>query len=479
LGLTVDGVTAYPQKDLAPLYSGDLTREVSMRDIVRIAQAITDKYRADGYFLSRAVVPPQASGGVVRLRVYEGYVEEVRVEGPAAPAVRRLLADVPGRKPLRLSDLDRRLTLAADLPGVRLKSQLEPDVDDPARHRLVVKTELSRISGSLYVDNRGTEGAGPWQAWGRLAANSALTPGDQLAAAVLTVPDDPQEFSQAEVSYQRPLGEGMVRLGASAARARDPSALSALVGNENRALSLRVSEPVSRGRTHSVWAGLSLDAVHVAQDWNLGERAHDDLRVLRAGLWADREWTGRSASASLQVSRGLDVFGATTKADPDRTRIAADAQFWKVSAHGSYYSDLGRIAGVYVAADGQWAASPLLGAEQFAAGALPYGRAYNYAEIAGDHGLAGLVELRLGAAPKKLKPITFLQGYAFADAAQVWRLKSPGWDSSSLASAGVGLRVTVAGKTTIRVEAARPLTRTPFVTNGKGWRAFVSLSSSF
>jgi hemolysin activation/secretion protein len=484
LGLTVDGVTAYPQRDLAPLYAADLTREVSMADIVRIAQAITDKYRADGYFLSRAVVPPQAEGsGIVRLRVYEGYVSDLQVEGPAAPAVRRLLADLPGRRPLRLRDLDRRLTLAGELPGVRLKSQLEPVIDDPAQHRLVVKTSLARLTGSLYADNRGTETAGPWQAYGRLGLNSAATAGDQLALSLLTVPEDPKEFTQAELSYLLPLaGGGHLRIAASAAKARDASAnFGAVVGNQNRAFNLRLSEPLSRGRKHAVWAALGFDASEVEQDWAGGSGATDELRVVRASLYAERQGDGgRSTTGFLQVSGGLDALGATTKASPKRSRTNADGQFVKVNLHGSHYRDLGRLAGIYLAADAQWAPEPLLGAEQFAVGALPYGRAYNYAEIAGESGIAGLAELRLGFSPKKAKPVTFVQTYAFADAAQVWRRQPvPGWSSSSLASAGVGLRLTLGQRATLRFEAARPLTRTPFATGDKDWRGFVSLSAGF
>src|SRR6185503_453233 len=119
-GLTVDGVTAYPLKDLAPLYDAALAREISPDDLVRIAQAITDKYRADGYFLSRAVAPPQGGPpGHARIRVYEGYIDEVKVTGDAAPALQTLLAGLTEHRPLRLTDLERRLTLATDLPGVR------------------------------------------------------------------------------------------------------------------------------------------------------------------------------------------------------------------------------------------------------------------------------------------------------------------------------------------------------------------------
>lgn len=482
MALTVDGVTAYPMQEIAPFYADYLTREVSMADLVRIAQAITDKYRADGYFLARAVVPPQSGPrGVVRLSVYEGYIGEVQVDGPAAGAVDALLTGVMDARPLKLADLDRRLTLATDRPGLKLKTHLEPVIDDPAQHRLVVYADRQRLALSLYGDNRGTESAGPWQLYGRLAANSALVAGDQLAASVLTIPEDPQEFTQAEVAYLYPLATGgSVGVRASAARARDASAnLGQVVGNENQFASLRWSHPLARGRKHAIWGALAFDASRIQQDWGSAGGYEDNLRVLRASVFATRQDDGRSLTGFAQLSRGLDILGASDATGRTRSRWDADGQFWKVNLHASHYRDLGRRAGVYVQADAQWSPDTLLAAEEFAAGALPYGRAYNYAEIAGEKGAGALVELRYGWDPKP-QAISFFQLYGFADTAKVWRKDGfPGFKSAALASAGGGARITVHRRATLRLEAARPLTRTPYVTGDKDWRLFTSLTASF
>ena len=41
------------------------------------------------------------------------------------------------------------------------------------------------------------------------------------------------------------------------------------------------------------------------------------------------------------------------------------------------------------------------------------------------------------------------------------------------------MRVTVNNKVTARVEAAKPLTRTPYETGDKDWRVFAAISASF
>lgn len=482
-GLTIDGVTAYPLKALAPLYDTALAREISPDDLVRIAQAITDKYRADGYFLSRAVVPPQVGPpGHARIRVYEGYIDDVKVTGDAAPALQALLAGLTEHRPLLLSDLDRRLTLATDLPGVQTRSHLEPVLDDPARHHLVVDATLQKWTGSLYVDNRGTRDVGPIQATGRVGVNSLARAGDQLALSVLTVPDNPKEFVQAELSYAAGLANGdRLRLAISASRAQQgASPLNNAVGNESQAASARFAVPLQRERLQSIWASVTLDVRHVEQVYTNGQAYADDLRVLRGGLQYDRSAGGGSNDAYVLVSRGLDILGASSGPSIAHSRFDADGgRFWKVNVGGSHYNDIGRYAGLYLAADAQWAPKPLLLSEQFAPGGSPYGRAYNYSEITGDKGVAGVAELRIGWDPK-LRPLTFLQTYGFVDGAQTWYI--PGrfgtGGSAALASAGVGVRLSFK-RTTLRFEAAKPLTRTPFETGDKGWRGFVSLWTGF
>ena len=115
LALTIDGATVYSPADLALYYETYLTHNIAIDDLVRIAQAITDRYRADGYFLSRAVVPEQnLEAGLARIIVIEGRISSVGFEGDGAPQAARLLADLASDGPARLDELDRRLALAND-----------------------------------------------------------------------------------------------------------------------------------------------------------------------------------------------------------------------------------------------------------------------------------------------------------------------------------------------------------------------------
>ena len=472
--VTIDGVTAYPIASLAPLYEGALASEVGLADMVEIAQKITHKYKADGYFLSRATMTSLPdSMGRVRIRVYEGYVSETTYPSGRPAAVGRLVDGVARPGPLRLSELERRLSLAMDIPGLQVRAHLEPDLDDPARHRLVVDSRLQRFTGSLYVDNRGSKSAGPVQAYGYGAVNSTLRSGDQLTVGILTTPQDSQEYTQAELGYSLPLwGGARLRGGVFASRSHD-QVLTSIFGSEARGASLRLSIPWMRERKRSLWAVAGLDARHIEQSWT-GGGTIDDLRILRLGFHGDLTWPGGYSTGQIQFSKGYDLGRAAR-----RSRLGAPDSFWKVSGQASHYRDLGRMAGVYAAVEGQWAATPLANSEAFAVGALPYGRAYGYGEILGDRGVAGLAELRIGANPRR-PPFTFLQGYAFVDGGKTWNDQAlPARKSAALASAGVGMRVQIAQRTNVRLEAARPIGPSPYPGRDRGWRPFLSISASF
>ena len=121
----------------------------------------------------------------------------------------------------------------------------------------------------------------------------------------------------------------------------------------------------------------------------------------------------------------------------------------------------------------------LLLSEAFAPGGTPYGRAYNYAEISGDSGVAAMAEFRVGWDPK-LKPLTFFQTYVFVDGAKVWNKPTTlGWRTADISSAGAGVRLTFHDRVTLRIEAARPLGPPPWETGSRDWRCFASLWAGF
>jgi len=84
-GINVSGAHAIPPDNIAAIYQPYLGKQVSQADLAAIAGAISDLYRAQGYHLSRAIVPPQdIADGHVRIQVIEGTIVEANLKGDEA-----------------------------------------------------------------------------------------------------------------------------------------------------------------------------------------------------------------------------------------------------------------------------------------------------------------------------------------------------------------------------------------------------------
>ena len=121
--VSLTGARAIPHEDIARIYQPYLGKKVSQADLAAIASAVSDLYRAAGFHLSRAIVPPQdIQGGHVRLQVIEGGITEVAFKGDGAEqfGVRPLLGPVLAEQPSRLPTLERQLLLINGRPGVRI-----------------------------------------------------------------------------------------------------------------------------------------------------------------------------------------------------------------------------------------------------------------------------------------------------------------------------------------------------------------------
>ena len=162
--LVFEGATVYSEKDLLVYYQSSLGKEISLADVYQIASILTAKYRNDGYILSRVVVPAQSvEDGQVRLKVIEGYIAEVTIEG-ADNDQRKLVHNYAEKirqcRPLKNKVLERYLLLINDLPGAYAPAVIKASQKEPGASEMVVQLVQSKVQGGLSLDNRGGKIAG-------------------------------------------------------------------------------------------------------------------------------------------------------------------------------------------------------------------------------------------------------------------------------------------------------------------------------
>src|SRR5579863_40732 len=208
-GVNIVGAKALTEDELKAIYGPFVGKQIGFGDLLDVAAAIESAYRAKGYAIVRAYVPPQRVGnGIFTINVVEGYVNAIAIDG-GDPGVRDLItaytAPVLAARPLDLSSVERGLLLSNDLPGVQATALLRPSPDQPGASDMVVTVGETPYSGGLNFDNRGSQFTDRWTIGGDAQWNSPTGVGDQFYGNVQMAPD-PTERIAGTLRYQRPLG---------------------------------------------------------------------------------------------------------------------------------------------------------------------------------------------------------------------------------------------------------------------------------
>jgi hemolysin activation/secretion protein len=483
----IAGMTVYSLADVTPYFAPLLGREVTLEDIDRVAAELTAKYVADGYFLSRVVVPAQEiRNESVRLTAIEGYIGEVRFQGakPEEEAMLRAYADkIRAVRPITTRALERYLLLMNDLAGVDARSTLVASGAGLGTADLVVDFTFTRASGQIGGDNRGSRALGPWRAGVAGDLNSLFGRFDKTRVFASSTLNSEQNYGS--LYHAEPIGAEGARLAVTAwgSTARpDPSTLPpGIASSESRSWSagLFYTYPVVRSRA----LNLTTRAGFAAEDGQTlidGVVITDDaLRVLRAGMTFDAiDRLLGSNVVDVEIAQGLNTLGARRTETAALPVTTGKSDFTKVALYAGRLQPLDANWSLFAAVSAQYAFSDVPSLEAFAVGGEFFGRGYDPSEIVGDSGASLKVDLQRelgthgGAA---------LSGYGFYDVGAVYRRAVLGIPSqrASLASAGVGLRARYRASLYGYVEVAKPLTLTPLLEGDKDARVYVGLFATF
>lgn len=452
-GVILDGNRVYSTKQLEPLYASDLHKTISVADLFDIVQNITNYYRNNGYILSRAILPPQhVKGGVVKIKIIEGYIDKVTVTGNPHGAKCAILAfgnKLKECRPLQVSRMERYLLIANDTAGTDVKAVLSPSKTQIGAADLTLVTQNIPVQGYLSYDDYGTRYIGPQQMTANLQLNSFIRSGDSLLTTFTKTPKG-RELTYLDVNYTSLMNTEGVKWLVGVTRA-ETNPLFVLTEQEISGLNLNyyttVYIPYIRTRSQSLtWrVGFNYQdsGVNTLFDQTL---YNDHLRSLDLGMtfnFSDT-WYG-SNMLSADFRQGLPILGYSSDYNPDT------AQTSRPGGRGDYTklaASLNRLQAIrnsnfslYGAVNGQWAANPLLSSEQFTFGGSQIGRGYDVAELIGDRGFDGSVEIRYDWNLAKFY-IQTIQFYGFYDAGVIWNLKtSPGSPAKqSGTSTGLGFR---------------------------------------
>jgi hemolysin activation/secretion protein len=489
--LTVSGVTVYDEATLRSFWRDDVGHEVTLAEIYHIADALTARYRNDGYILSQVVVPAQRiRDGVVALRAVEGYVDHVIVEGDVdrAALIRSYADPVTRARPVRAGDLERALLLMQDLPGVTVRSVLRPSTTAPSAADLVIYLEQTPVDGFLTLDNRGSRYIGPFQLSTGARLNSVLGLQDQATVRLINTPDVFHELRAYDIGESIPLGENGMVLSAlwSQAFARPGFTLYQFdVRSRADTFTLSLTQPVIRSRAEnlSLVGSVGTSDTKTTLLGGASLLSLDRVRPLRLGINYDRadRFDGVSL-AVFRISRGLPVLDATPADSTSLSRPGGRSEFTKLNADLSRRQTLDPAWALLVAVSGQYSFDRLLAVEEFGLGGAQFLRAYDPSELTGRDGIAGKLEAQYGGLPDFWRFVGN-QLYGYYESGEVWNRDPTSLIGrvQSASDVGLGLRFSFDPAVSGSFEVAKPLTRGVATLDGHGYdpRVFFALVARF
>lgn len=493
--VNLEGNTVYSEAMLRRLYQNKIHKKISVEDLFNIAIDITNFYRNTGYILSRAILPPQhVKNGVVTIKVIEGYISSVEVTGH--PRGAKCIIQAYGNKikecpPLKLSRMERYLLLANETPGTQVKAVLAASKASVGGADLSLVTDNKPVTGYLSYDNYGTRYIGPQQMTASMNFNSFVSSGDTTQFTVTKTPKG-GELTFIDINYNLPINDEGDRFNIGGTRAHthplfvlQPVQIDGLNNNYYTGFQF----PLIRSRAQSLTLQTEfnwLDSEVTTFDQQL---YNDHIRSIDIGAsynYSD-SWSGINYWNG-DFRQGLPFLGYTSNTNTNppapTSRPGGRGDYTKFSAQ---YARLQVIKGpfyFYGLVRGQWAFNPLLASEQFTFGGSQIGRGYDVAEILGDKGVAGTVELRFDWNVEKFL-ISTIEFYTFYDFGKVWDFKHLIGQPASISgtSTGLGARFAmtkyISGNLMWTQTLTKPVEAEQFIGDGRRPRVFFSVVASF
>lgn len=474
--VTVEGATVYPQAEVEGFFADLVDKPTRMGDVAARIGQLQAKYRGDGYFLT--VVRGNVERDALRVRVVEGFISSVKLDGDIGPAgvqVYRFLSKLTEERPARLSEVERALLLSQDVPGISIRAVLRPGSGEPGAVDLIAQVGRKPFDAFVQVDNRASPFAGPWEMLVGASANSFTSFGERSEAIIYDTPfNDEQIFGQATL-------EGFV--GGSGLKLRtyvgygpsNPGGALAVAGFHSNVLlaGIGASYPIIRTRPLSLFVNLAFDISQTEVDTNVAgasvTQSIDNLRIVRLGenltFQDDTLGLGQTGANlfNLTVHQGLSGLGA--QFDP-ASRAGARLDFTKLSGELTRVQDLFQAGNFQFAlklsAGGQYSGDILPSSEKYFLGGTRYGRGFFSGEVTGDSALGTTVELQVNTSTDVPWHIG-LQPYVYYDNGWSW---DNGTDptttlSQHLSSTGVGVRAAFTPQISGELELAHRFTRQP------------------
>lgn len=459
--ITFDPSSYLTAVELDALAEPLIGKEVVLGDLQRLVDAINILYAQRGLTTAQAALPAQQiDGGVIHIKLIEGRIGTIAVEGGSAGSRAYAHRAAPREGSLaRPAALEQRLRLFNLNNDAQLRARLAPGTSFGKTDVTLTIAEPPQVSGDVFVDNNGFESTGTQEVGAILRIYRLLGDEDRLSAVVVRS----RGVGSANVSLGNPVGDRF-RIGVSGSYGSthvlfgqlatlDVRGTSLSFGGDAAAL-LAFDERSTVTATIGVQSSLSRTSIG-------GQRVIENASISgSAGMTATYSVPGLLISSQGQI----------TLADV-RERLSG-AETAPLLFQGSTQIAKSVVYNVQARVRGDWQLSTkrnLPGMLQYQIGGSRSLRAYAPGIAAGDDGLSLSGELAFAATYKRVA----LEPFAFVDFAHT----SVVGQTMDAGAAGLGIGMTVSPWINLRGTVATDIGHSANVKGSS--RSYVSATAHF
>jgi hemolysin activation/secretion protein len=348
----------------------------------------------------------------------------------------------------------------------------------------VVQVDRKPYEGFAVLNNRGSKFTGAWRAAVNVRRNASTSLGESIGLILGKSEAGEQNFIQ--LGYSQSIGtEGMTFDAIVSQGKQTPGFTLKALDVKTESLFGRgaITYPWIRSRRKNVFLTAGFDALQSEVETLGVQTSEDQLRVLHGTASTDFvDPSGALSTFSLGIRQGLPILGASPNGTPGRSRPEGVNDFTSLNATAARRQPLIGDLALSLSARGQFSFDTLLSDEECRLGGETFGRGYDPSEIAGEDCLGFTAELQYSGRNPFPPPSTYLSGfqaYAFYDFGVVWNTDTLAEPRTSLASAGVGIRLQILENLFLDFEIANPLTKDVATEGNADPRAFFQALARF
>ncbi|HVU34798.1 MAG TPA: ShlB/FhaC/HecB family hemolysin secretion/activation protein [Opitutaceae bacterium] len=483
----VDNVAVFTNSDFPAAVTPYIGRPITSQLVNELSAALSQYARSHDRLIAKVEIPNQnVAEGTLRFAVVIGRFKDVAFRGNKYFSS-RLLEERLGVKPgdeIRLSVLENAVNWVNTNPFRRVKVIVNPLANQPGEADLLVGVQDARPwRFSLSVDNYGNAILGQWHYTGAVQAGN-LWGRDHQATYQFVTTDNPNIYQAHVFDYRVPLPwRHFLEFTAAYSRINPTFGINGVLRQtgENESADLKYTIPINSGENPV--------EVHAGLDF---KRGNNNLEYAGTNYYASNTDTFQlnlGGSVVHHDKHGGWALGASVNLSPGYLDANNSANTYTLARYGSTpryaYANvtlqrLQSLGGGWQLSSrliGQISSTNLLGGEQLTIGGPTTVRGYNTNIYAGDEGflvnedlMTPTLTTKLDRISKKLPPLE-TRFVAFYDAGNVQFKHRFYFDPQMrpLASAGLGLRLSVDSNFSLNFDYGWQITHLPYANDTHGY----------